>query len=89
MIPSIHMNGTSQHDLLDQYAKARAALRAAILALQDAAPNGRDYYPQGSNAIGKAIEEHRARLTSLENVHDELGTIMDAVHSASPFKRGT
>jgi len=70
--PTIHMNGTSGRDLAEGYSKAARAVDAAIDAIAQAGPNGRDYYPQGPEAMTKAVEEHSARLYALRQVHTEL-----------------
>ena len=70
--PTIHMNGTSGRDLAEGYANAYRAVDAAIEAVAKAGPNGRDYYPQGPEAMTQAVEEHRARLESLRQIHREL-----------------
>lgn len=44
-IPTVHMNGTSPEDLLEQLVRAHQAVAGALEALDAASPNGRDYYP--------------------------------------------
>ena len=44
--PTIHLNGTSKDVLAKQYNDAVVLLRGALQAMEDAAPNARDYYPQ-------------------------------------------
>ena len=75
--PTIHINGTSGNVLSEQYATAARAVNEAINALGEAAPNGRDYYPQGPGAITEATAEHKARLTKLRTVHAELLELWD------------
>ena len=53
-LPTIHLNGTDPKTLLGDAINAMDALRTAIEALDKTAPNGRDYYPQGSDALGLA-----------------------------------
>jgi hypothetical protein len=77
--PTVHINGTNGADLLEQQLNARSAIFDAMKALQDAAPNGRDYYPQGPGAINCAIEEHSSRRASLERIYRELGQIAEAI----------
>ena len=76
-IPTIHLNGTSSEELLEQVNEARAALLAAYRALQKPAPHERDYYVQGANSEGNsalsvAQYEHRERLRKLAEVDAEL-----------------
>ena len=82
MIPSIHLNGTSRDELVEQLIKAARSLRLAIEALGEATPNGRDYYVQGPSALHQARGEHRVRLGKLQDVYDELETLAEAIHSA-------
>ena len=63
--PTIHSNGTSKQALYDQMRAAWDALRAARRAIADAAPNGRDYYPQGDEAFREAVRQHHARLKAV------------------------
>jgi hypothetical protein len=80
MIPTVHLNGTSRKELVQQYLTAREALRRALDALFLAHPHGRDYYVQGPDALKRAEAEHRARVQKLTEVHDELGDIAEAIN---------
>jgi hypothetical protein len=71
-LPTIHINGTSAKDLTEGYLTAYRAVGDAIDAVAKAGPNGRDYYPQGGEAIQEACNEHRARLVKLSEVQNEL-----------------
>ncbi len=73
--PTIHMNGTSLRHLQEANEKASNAIREAVEALAQAAPNGRDYYPQSADAIHEAMEEHWARMNRLQLVRLELEKI--------------
>lgn len=46
-VPTVHLNGTSKGELLDQAHRAARAVANAITAVMQAAPNGRDFYVQG------------------------------------------
>lgn len=70
--PTIHSNGTSRDELLRQMCDATDALHRAIEVLASAGPNGRDYYPQGPDAIKRATAEHQDRLSRLQSVQAEL-----------------
>ena len=74
-LPSIHLNGTSAEALERQYENASTALVAAIEALCEASPNGRDYYVQGASATQEAIAEHEARIKSLRAVLKDVDTL--------------
>ena len=69
MIPTVHLNGTGKAALVDGIEAAHRAVAAALDALAEAAPNGRDYYPQGSDAIGRAIAEQDRKSTRLNSSH--------------------
>jgi len=68
--PAIHLNGTPAADLIRQTTDAMVALDLAIEAMVRAAPNGRDYYPQGADAVQQAQDEHRARIAAVAGVRD-------------------
>lgn len=78
--PTVHMNGTSRKELMAQYTGAMSAVRDAIEVLRQTVPNGRDYYPQGPDAILEASKAHRARVARLQATHDELEEIALAIH---------
>jgi hypothetical protein len=78
-IPTVHLNGTSRDDLVEQIALAIHALHEAGRALAGTCPNGRDYYTQGPAAISKALEEHEARMRKVREVIAELETIGEAI----------
>lgn len=78
MTPTIHFNGTSRQYLIDQYRKAFLAVLAAMEAVQAAAPNGRDYYPQGADAFLFALGEHVDRLKRLEVIKGEMFDLFEA-----------
>lgn len=79
MVPTIHLNGARCDDLFTALLNAREAIRKAVEAVAETAPNDRDYYPQGPEAARRAIAEHRSRLERLQAVHEELGTIAEAI----------
>jgi len=64
-LPTIHLDGTSAVALYEQAVAACRALRAALDAVSEAAPNARDYYVIDSRAFRKATQEHDA-------IHDAL-----------------
>lgn len=78
-VPTIHMNGTSAQSLLDDICAALDAIRTAEDAMRKVTPNGRDYYPQGENAILEALRQHANRLHNLHAVHNELEEIAEAI----------
>jgi hypothetical protein len=80
--PTIHMNGTDARDLLAGYTEAIAALNAAFDKLNQTAPHGRDYYPQGDDAINQAIAEHSERQRKVYQVLKELELLAGHVWGA-------
>ena len=82
MAPTVHLNGTSREELMNQLLEAIHAIHNASDALARACPNGRDYYPQGDRAISEALLEHAARMRSLRQVTDQLEWIAQAVDSS-------
>lgn len=79
MHPTVHLNGTPRERLLEGYMAALEALRAAETALQATGPNGRDYYPSGTEAIKVAQAEHVARLASLERIIADIQTLAETL----------
>jgi hypothetical protein len=73
--PTIHLNGTSKESLIEQWSVAYIALHDACRTLQDAGPHGRDYYPQGPEAIFIAVKEHRENLAKIEAVMEYLDAL--------------
>jgi hypothetical protein len=81
-VPTIHINGTSRERLLEALSDAGEALRKAREALAQTAPNGRDYYPQGLDALRAAEREHWARMEKLFQVQQELEYMAIAICDA-------
>lgn len=71
-LPTIHLNGTSAEQLLEQAREANLALHHAIMALENMNINARDYYPQGPEAYVEAAREHAHRLDVLSKVRLEV-----------------
>jgi hypothetical protein len=78
-IPSVHLNGTGKADLLKQWYGVAVAVSTAMDALAAASPHGRDYYPQGDDAIVAAAKEHRERMAKLAAMHKEAEEIYLAI----------
>jgi hypothetical protein len=78
-LPTIHLNGTSKDELIAVLCNASAAIDAAYAALKLAAPNGRDYYPQGPEAFDRARREHESRLAGLDKVKREVDELTIAI----------
>lgn len=87
IVPTIHLNGTSGTELLEQVTDAAQAIYTAIEVLQKAFPHARDYYVQPDYPAGleKAQKEWEARQEHLMVVYRELedlaGKISDEIDS--------
>jgi len=79
MVPTIHLNGTSCQELMDQIVNVERAGRKMLQALYDASPNGRDYYTQGDNAFHEVQSEHQDRVKRIQSVIDEIQEIADSI----------
>jgi hypothetical protein len=82
MTPTIHSNGTSRDALLTLTCDAGRAVRLAMEAVAAAAPNARDYYPQGPDAITQAMAAQDERLRLLRQMWIELGEEAEAIADA-------
>lgn len=78
--PTVHLNGSSPEYLVDTLRDAGDALGAALRALNDAAPNARDYYPQGDGAWKLALAEHEADMRALRDMRARYVVAMEHVH---------
>lgn len=81
-LPTIHLNGSNPDTLINEWGAAYLAIGEAITALAQCAPDGRDYYPLGDGAYQIAKAEHRARLTALHAMRDDLQALCDATFDA-------
>lgn len=71
VLPVVHMNGTARQDLIDQRDAVWTALHAAMDALREMNPNGRDYYPEPGRMTA-AEEQQRRRCLLLDQLASEL-----------------
>lgn len=86
MRPFISLHGTGRDELVEQRMKAREAILAAIAALADMAPNGRDYAGEPSGFI-RDRDIHCRRIAWLNGLYnaleDEALAIQDAGYAAT------
>jgi len=75
-IPTVHMNGDTKATLVSDNVAAHNAIDNAIDIVAKAAPNGRNFYPQGDGAINEAIAQHFKRIEGLKAVRQEFETII-------------
>ena len=83
-LPTVHMNGTGARSLTEQYLVAANAVTGAIHDCHESAPNGRDYYTQGGEALPLAEKEYWDRIDRLESVLEELNVL--ALHCSQFIK---
>lgn len=81
--PTVHLNGTSREELEYQFSGALAAIEVALDRIAAAAPNGRDYYSTGSQAIDRATEEHRAAMEQVQKVRDRYLALLERLSDVS------
>lgn len=90
MKPTIHMNGTSKDELIENHLAALSALRTAQDRMAVAAPNGRDYYPQDKpgerSALYRAQEEHEARCLKIREVQKEILALIEAIDETPDWR---
>ena len=79
IFPTVHIGGTSQDALIDQLTDTISAIDAVQRTLRVAAPNERDYYPQGPAAFKQASRDHQARVECLEAVQAELQELAEHI----------
>ncbi len=81
LVPMVHMNGTSEKDLVEQFENAFDAVQTAYEALKKSAPNGRDYYcyPPETGGFELARKQHTERLQKLHDVQNELESLIGGV----------
>ena len=77
--PKVNLNGTMGKDLLRQVTDAGRGVRKAMEALGEAAPNGRDYLPQGAGDYQLAAKQHADRMARLKSVYDELQDVAELI----------
>ena len=79
IIPTVHLNGTGKDTLVNEYVNAMSAMDKAIETFRKITVHGRDYYPQGNNAINEALHQRSKQLEELMTVRNELETIAIAI----------
>jgi len=71
-IPTVHLNGTSRESLVQQRLTLIDALRDVEKAIGQAWPHGRDYYPQGPDALSAAQQVWHERANIVSDLRDEI-----------------
>jgi hypothetical protein len=83
-VPTVHLNGTSKEDLIEQLLEAGSAVRVAVEKLNAAWPNGRDYYVQSPRAFAEADAQWNERRKKLLDVMEELAAITERIDDEAP-----
>lgn len=82
ILPTVHINGTSREALSAQFAEVLKALQRALEAMADAAPNARDYYPQGESAFRLARAEHESRIACVRAIREDYYRLYESVEKS-------
>lgn len=82
IVPTIHLNGTSAEELIDQLSCAWLALDDAIKAMRGAAPHGRDYYVQANDGMTIAQAQFEDRERRVAGVMAEIAEIRGRIENA-------
>ena len=90
-VPVHHMNGTGKESLQRELLEAAAAVRAAQKTLREMTVHSRDFYvrPDFKEAFEAYYAAAAARTLALENMHEELASIFNAIeynHSEAVFE---
>jgi hypothetical protein len=88
-LPTIHLNGTGANGLEAEYRAVRLAIYDAVLALETATCNARDFYPQGPGAYEKARAERQQAFNNLQQVSDYVEAWEACAHEALVAKAAT
>jgi hypothetical protein len=73
------LNGTSKNELEGKYRARLYAINEAIDAIRTTDPNGRDYYPQGPDAILEALEDHHEAIQELERLKARIIKTLEGI----------
>ncbi len=77
--PTVHVNGTDGPTLMRETMVARNLAGQLTRALMEMTVHGRDYYPQGPDAIVQAQREHAKRIQDVQAIERELNAILVAL----------
>lgn len=80
MVPTIHLNGNRGDQLIEELCDVRQKIEDAHKALRSADYiHGRNWYPQGDEAIRQAREEHESRLQRIASVALEIYELTEKI----------
>lgn len=79
--PVINLNGTSYEELVRQQEDVIEKINAAIAAMEEALPHGRDYvlntHATSQDIAAEARKEHVGRMLQLIKVRDEHAQLLE------------
>lgn len=78
-VPSVHLNGTSQGELMEHHLDVLSALRHSEKRMALNCPNGRDFYVQKTGAFEAAMHQHQERVERLRSIIAEVEAIAEAI----------
>ena len=81
IIPALTNNGSARCDLVASRIDAKDAILAAMEALQETRPNGRDYVGHASE-YDKDILIYAARFSAMDAIRNALTDEAMAIHNA-------
>jgi hypothetical protein len=85
--PVININGTSADELMRVHIEACEALRAAIKALQETTPHGRDFQTVTPVEYNAARHQYFERSKRLHEILDEVVAITTDIHGQRDARR--
>lgn len=86
IVPIVHLNGTGQKGLLEQYKNAVISIAAAQDAISRIETHDRDYYVHPREGAGKeARKQRQAWANSLKTIREHLTLIAVEIQKKSPY----
>lgn len=83
-LPTVHLNGSSQRDLIETACEFADKLREALNVAGRAWPNARDYYPQGAGAYGEAEFAWESMVAPIRDAITALETYVQGADDMRP-----
>ena len=80
--PIVNGTGTPALELVEQNTDVLYAVKAAMEALESAAPQVRDYFQKGMHFYDAALREHKDRLERMRSVRDETQVLLEHINLA-------
>lgn len=77
--PTINNNGDNGEALLERHKEARRAIEAAIKAMREIAPHGRNYQTQPDSCLRFASEAYHLRLQALQEISSDVYGVAIAI----------